>query len=108
MRRAWSKARLRIGVEPSSKRGGDTGTRKLMGELRVQESNELPKCQEESARQFVPVETLDADLTPRTRSPQSNDAALCRLYRLGSLPTDGGDCFAVGDARWCRVIFGVL
>src|SRR6266446_8898557 len=67
MRRAWSKARLRIGVEPSSKRGGETGTRKLMGELRVQESNELPKCQEESARQFVSVETLDADLTPRTR-----------------------------------------
>jgi len=29
-----------------------------MGELRVQESNELSKCQEESARQFVSVETL--------------------------------------------------
>src|SRR5713226_1960842 len=67
MRRAWSKARLRIGVEPSSKRGGETGTRKLMDELPVQESNELSKCQEESARQFVSVETLDADLTPRTR-----------------------------------------
>src|SRR5436190_23221314 len=67
MRRAWLNARLRIAVGPSSKKGGETGTRKLMGELRVQESNELPKCQEESARQFVSVETLDADLTPRTR-----------------------------------------
>src|SRR6266403_3239351 len=67
MRRAWSKARLRIGVEPSSKRGGETGTKKLIAELRVQESNELSKCQEESARQFVSVETLDADLTPQTR-----------------------------------------
>src|SRR5947208_9473436 len=107
MRRAWLNARLRIGVGPSSKKGGETGTRKLMGELRVQESNELPKCQEESARQFASVETLDADLTPRTRRrnrtmpPMSSPSAW--------IAADGrGDCFAVRDARRCRVIFGVL
>src|SRR5213082_1167521 len=107
MRRAWSNARLRIGLEPSSKRGGETGTRKLMVELRVQESNELSKCQEESARQFVSVETLDADLTPQTRR-RNRTSRLCCLDRLGPLPTDGGDSFAVGNARRCRVIFGVL
>src|SRR6266513_4306383 len=67
MRRACSNARLKIGVELSSNKGGETGTKKLIAELRVQESNELSKCQEESARQVVSVETLDADLTPQTR-----------------------------------------
>src|SRR5947207_5278906 len=107
MRRAWSKARRRIGLEPSSKRGGETGTRKLSGELRVRASNELPKCQEESARQFVSVETLVL-IYLLERGDVIERCSVCRLHLLGSLPTDGGDCFAVGDARRCRVIFGVL
>src|SRR5436190_6677401 len=108
MRRAWSNARRRIGVEPSSKTGVETGTKKLMGKSSVQESNELPKCQEESALRPIERPTTNVDLESASRGIRANRRWLCSLDWLRSLPTNRSDCFAIGDVRRGRVIFGVL
>src|SRR5712692_10024781 len=52
--------------------------------------------------------TGNVDLEIASNEIQPNDRSLCSLDWLRSLPTNRGDCFAIGDARRCRVIFGVL
>src|SRR5438093_1487491 len=99
MRRAWSNARRRIGVEPSSKTGVETVTKKLMGKSCVQESNELPKCQDESAASSVLPNPETVDL--------ESAAALRGLDRLGVFSTHGRNRLAIGGSRR-RVVFGVL
>src|SRR5438270_6957961 len=99
MRRAWSNARRMIGTEPSSKTGVDTGTKKLMGKSCVQESNELPQCQEESAASSIAAEPA--------MSIYRSAAALCGLDRLRAFSTHRSNCFGIGNSRR-RIIFGVL
>src|SRR3984893_11753133 len=52
--------------------------------------------------------TTDVDLEPASGGIRANDRRLRSLDWLRSLPTNWSDCFAIGDARRCRVIFGVL
>src|SRR5437867_12025890 len=79
-----------------------------MGKLRVQESNELPKCQEESALRAIRRRATDVDLGSASGGIRANGRRLCSLDLLRSLPTNRGDCFAIGNVRRGRVIFGVL
>src|SRR5947208_16334322 len=97
-----------MGVEPSSKTGVETGTKKLMGKSFVQESNELPKCQEESALRAIERPTTNVDLESASRGIRAHCRWLCSLDWLRLLPTKRGDRFAICDVRRCLVIFGVL
>src|SRR5207244_10722545 len=100
MRRAWSNARRMIGTEPSSKTGVETGTKKLMGKSCVQESNELPKCQDASAASSVLPNPETSIYNPRPRYAVSIGWGCSRPTEVTAPPSAAARADAYPDHRY--------